>query len=525
MNKTIFLLALALSLSFISFSSHALEIEPPQLCLYDLRDDSDNDDVNDCEDNCRLKPNSNQNDANADGVGDACENNDGDSQIWSNDNCPYVTNQNQADVDGDGVGDLCDFDIDNDGLHNFEEDSNHNGILDEEETDPKFPDTDGDGICDGPGFGFGSNSKTACRHERDNCPLKYNPDQTDFDYDGLGDACDDDPEIPTASSCPVFAGADINGDGEIDDTDGDGLIDPCDSDDDNDGIEDVYESGIHGTALSFYDFSKCNPQDPDNFNIRKCKGVGKKADIDNDRIVDGVDSCPILNSNGLDCWESQNDPDRDGIVNELDNCDNLFNVDQRDTDKDGIGDACDLDNDNDDGNHATSCEDRLRSERAQAALTPSEWRTCDYDESKLWNLSAWNPDSDHLVGELARPGDRVCDGAGVGKGTQRPCKTSSDPCPFLFEVEPDENGACTLPPPAEKRVLTPPNPQETPPGPKEPQSSISAAVRGTGCSLVENRPTKQPFIFFLYFVVPIGFLFVLKCRISGLVAKTIRRSS
>src|SRR3989338_10243107 len=144
MKKTIFLLALALPF-FVFSSSHAfdfelplssnvLEIELPRLCLYGPNDDSDNDDINDCDDNCRLKPNDNQNDANGNGVGDACENDDGDSQIWLNDNCPYVANQNQADLDGDGVGDLCDFDIDNDGLHNFEEDINHNGILDEGET-------------------------------------------------------------------------------------------------------------------------------------------------------------------------------------------------------------------------------------------------------------------------------------------------------------------------------------------------------------------------------------------------------
>jgi serine protease len=75
------------------------------------------------------------------------------------------------------------------------------------------PDSDGDTVPD-----------TA-----DNCPSDYNPDQTDTDGDGTGDACDDDDDddtVPdTADNCP----SDYNPDQT--DTDGDGTGDACDDGD------------------------------------------------------------------------------------------------------------------------------------------------------------------------------------------------------------------------------------------------------------------------------------------------------
>lgn len=52
------------------------------------------------------------------------------------------------DTDGDGVEDIRDTDDDNDGLLDIDEDKNQNGIVDEDETDPLNPDTDGDGVGD-----------------------------------------------------------------------------------------------------------------------------------------------------------------------------------------------------------------------------------------------------------------------------------------------------------------------------------------------------------------------------------------
>lgn len=141
--------------------------------------DEDGDGVLNIVDNCR-EPNPRQEDRDMDGIGDACQDSDGDRIPDSLDNCPEhaaghaIDNE---DGDGDGLGNACD------------------------------DDDDGDGLLD----------------EMDNCPLESNPSQTDSDNDSVGNPCDNCPSDVNTSQL---------------DTDNDGMGNVCDDDDDGDGYND-----------------------------------------------------------------------------------------------------------------------------------------------------------------------------------------------------------------------------------------------------------------------------------------------
>jgi hypothetical protein len=83
-------------------------------------------------DNCPFAANATQGDWNNDGIGDACQDSDGDLVADSADNCIAVQNASQTDTDQDGRGNAC-----------------------------------------------------------DNCPADANPDQADWNNDGIGNVCQD----------------------------------------------------------------------------------------------------------------------------------------------------------------------------------------------------------------------------------------------------------------------------------------------------------------------------------------------
>ncbi|KAK7115738.1 cartilage oligomeric matrix protein-like [Littorina saxatilis] len=207
-------------------------------------DDMDNDGIVNNPDNCPLVANPNQRDTERepDKTGDAC------------DNCPTVPNPDQTDTDIDGLGDNCDPDIDNDGILNANDNCVRKANTDQ-------IDSDGDGVgdaCDNCVFVPNENQfdvdndlvgdlcdsnndrdKDGIQNNFDNCEVTPNPDQLDTDKDGLGDTCDEDDDndgIPDAEdNCVLIPNPD-----QVDD-DGDGRGNVCEDDYDGDGYDDVYD--------------------------------------------------------------------------------------------------------------------------------------------------------------------------------------------------------------------------------------------------------------------------------------------
>jgi YVTN family beta-propeller protein len=184
----------------------------------------------------------------------------------------------------------------------------------------------------GEGFVEGTVSGLGTFVIADNCPGVSNPDQTDSDSDGVGDACD---------NCVAVLNTDQR------DADTDGAGDACDSDDDNDGsLDEVDNCPLVANA---------DQADNDGDGLGDaCDPAAGDDDADDDGILDNHDNCPLA-SNADQADQDQDgvgdacdaDRDGDGVGDATDNCPDRPNPVQGDADEDGIGDVCDSDDDAD----------------------------------------------------------------------------------------------------------------------------------------------------------------------------------
>ncbi len=183
-------------------------------------------------------------------------------------------------------------------------------------------DNDGDGVPD----------------NIDNCPAVANQDQTDSDGDGMGDVCDSDRDgdgVANDSECAPDDKTKFKSWSVYADGDGDGY-----------GAGPAVTVCGNNTVPAGYserDDDGC-PNDPQKTAPGVCGCGVADTDRDGDGVADCNDVCwddPKKTDPGIcGCGVADTDTDGDEVPDCKDNCKTTSNPDQKDSDGDGIGDAC-----------------------------------------------------------------------------------------------------------------------------------------------------------------------------------------
>ena len=268
----------------------------------------------------------------------------------------FIEDANDNGVVDPGETDPFDDDSDDDGIVDGNEDLNDNGIIDPGETNPANDDTDGDGIQDGTELGLTTpqgNDTDLGNFVPDSDPTTVtDPTDTDTDDGSVFDGAEDtnfNGEIDPGETDPNNPLDDVDSDGDglndaTEDSNGNGIVDPGETDPNNpdtdgDGLNDGIE--YFGPTDPLDDdtdddgLMDGNEDVNDNGNVDPGETDPTDGDTDDDGVQDGTElGLPSAEGDDTDMSVFQPDADPSNVTDPTDD----------DTDDDGIIDG------NEDGN-------------------------------------------------------------------------------------------------------------------------------------------------------------------------------